>query len=185
MAESEKWDPLESLGPTGVTVAQNIARIRRAKTLTYTELASRLEDLGRVIPTLGLRKIESGGRRVDTDDLIALALALDVSPTTLLMPPADDASTTVNQATGVGDRDAENLWDWIAANQPLAPPGSGGPRGDAFFEFVNNAWPTWRLRLVGERIQLDMSRPTAISIPATPWLKVKEIRERRTDGNNK
>ena len=84
--------PIDSIGATGAVVARNISRLRRDQGLAYTELSKRLSELGRPIPTLGLRKIESGGRRVDVDDVIALSLALAVSPITLFMPyPLDDA----------------------------------------------------------------------------------------------
>jgi hypothetical protein len=60
--------------------------LRETQNLGYTKLASILEEMGRPIPELGLRRIESGDRRVDVDDLMALAMALGVSPVTLLMP---------------------------------------------------------------------------------------------------
>jgi hypothetical protein len=43
-------------------------------------------DLGRPIPPLGLRHLEAGNRRIDVDDLVVLADALDVSPLMLLLP---------------------------------------------------------------------------------------------------
>lgn len=54
--------------------------------MQYQELAERLEKVGRPIPVLGLRRIESEERRVDADDLVALAIVLNVSPVRLLMP---------------------------------------------------------------------------------------------------
>jgi len=77
------------LGPTGMTVADNIRRFREARRLGYAELSRGLSDLGREIPPLGLRRIEAGVRRVDTDDLVTIALALNVSPLALLLPAAD------------------------------------------------------------------------------------------------
>jgi transcriptional regulator with XRE-family HTH domain len=68
-------------------VRANLQRLREAQNLGFTKLARILdEEIGRPIPELGLRRIESGDRRVDVDDLMALAAALDVSPATLLMP---------------------------------------------------------------------------------------------------
>jgi 8-oxo-dGTP diphosphatase len=73
------------LGPVGGYVIRGLSRLRGR--LTYKELSDRLDQLGRPIPTLGLSRIERGNRRVDADDLIALAIALDVSPVELLLPP--------------------------------------------------------------------------------------------------
>lgn len=54
--------------------------------MVYAELSRKLAEMGREIPPLGLRRIETGERRVDVDDLVALALALDLSPLALLLP---------------------------------------------------------------------------------------------------
>jgi transcriptional regulator with XRE-family HTH domain len=51
-----------------------------------SELSRQLADMGRKTPPVGLGRIESGERRLDVDVLIALAVALGVSPTTLLTP---------------------------------------------------------------------------------------------------
>ena len=79
------------LGPTGRIVASRIAEIREARQMTFATLASKLAELGHPIPTLGLRRIESRARRVNVDDLVAIAVALDVSPQALLMPEYDTA----------------------------------------------------------------------------------------------
>ncbi len=135
--DEDQWDPLDSLGKTGATVAKNIRAIRRTRGLAYTELAAKLKDLQREIPTWGLRKIESGGRRVDTDDLIALAIALDVFPSTLLMPESANATDTV-EVTGVdGGIEARRWWHWLVAISPLQT------GRQAFFGVLNRAIPEW------------------------------------------
>lgn len=113
MAEPQKKNPL---GPTGRTVADNIKRIRGD--MQYVKLAARLEEIGRPIPTLGLRKIESYERRVDADDLLAIAVALEVSPVGLLMPVSGSADSMVT-ATGTGELPADNLLPWLRAEAPL------------------------------------------------------------------
>lgn len=55
--------------------------------LSYADLSRRLEELERPIPPLGLRHLETGARRIDVDDLVMLAIALEVPPMTLLLPP--------------------------------------------------------------------------------------------------
>ena len=79
------------LGPSGRAVAANIRRLLDEQNLKFVDLANRLKDLGRPIPPLGLRKIVGETRRVDADDLVALAVALGVSPVSLLMPKIDTA----------------------------------------------------------------------------------------------
>ncbi|MGO9100438.1 MAG: helix-turn-helix domain-containing protein [Mycobacterium sp.] len=76
----KKIDP----GPVGMIVARNVRRLRGDT--SYAELSRRLDELGRPIPPLGLRHLEAGARRIDVDDLVMLALALDVPPMTLVLP---------------------------------------------------------------------------------------------------
>ena len=68
---------------------RNVKRFREDQKLTYVELSDRLTGLGRPIPVLGLRRIERGERRVDVDDLMALADALQVMPADLLIPASE------------------------------------------------------------------------------------------------
>ncbi|MEU6339894.1 helix-turn-helix transcriptional regulator [Streptomyces sp. NPDC046977] len=75
-----------ALGPTGEMLRQNIRRAREDQRLTYVGLSNRLNEIGRPIPVLGLRRIEAGERRVDADDLVALAEALSTHPVLLLLP---------------------------------------------------------------------------------------------------
>ncbi|MDO3647671.1 helix-turn-helix domain-containing protein [Nocardia mangyaensis] len=93
---AEKKNPL---GPTGETVRANIAHYRAGLNLGYAELSRQLEALGRPIPVLGLSRIEKGERRVDADDLMALAVALNVSVLALLVPPSSRPDDEVVAAT--------------------------------------------------------------------------------------
>lgn len=135
--DEDKWEPLDSLGESGATVARNIRQIRKKRGFQYVELAEQLERLGREIPTWGLRKIESGGRRVDADDLVALAAALGVSPSSLLMPNlATVAKDDLVPITGNHKPiTASVVWRWLNAEEPLV-------RG-TFGTFVDLALPTW------------------------------------------
>lgn len=72
------------LGPTGLNVARSVRQYRNIRNFTYAELSRRLDGLNRRIPPLGLRQLEAGKRRVDVDDLVALAVALDASPQALI-----------------------------------------------------------------------------------------------------
>jgi transcriptional regulator with XRE-family HTH domain len=66
----------------------NVKHLRQARGLTYKELAEQLGHAGRPIPVLGLARLERGERRVDVDDLVALARALGVTPHELLFANA-------------------------------------------------------------------------------------------------
>lgn len=111
---AEKRNPL---GATGDTVRANITRIREAQNLTYAQLGRKLDQCGRAIPTLGLRRIESGERRVDVDDLMALAAALDVSPLDLLTPVAEEIALV--PVTGLGLVTVYELRNWMIGQPTL------------------------------------------------------------------
>lgn len=73
-------------GDLSEQIAGAVRRIREKRRLPYTELSERLNEIGRPIPVLGLRRIEKGERRVDVDELVALARALNVPPVVLMFP---------------------------------------------------------------------------------------------------
>ncbi len=116
--EQRKKNPL---GPTGKTVANNVKRLREKHGLEYTQLADRLAALKRPIPTLGLRRVEAGDRRVDADDLVALAIALGTNPNALLLPPSADAEHVLT-VTAAGMRPAWQVWKWARGEFPLTYP---------------------------------------------------------------
>lgn len=102
------------LGQTGDTVRKNIRVIRDKRGISGPELSEKLTELHRPIPPLGIHRIESGTRRVDVDDLVAIALALNVSPLALLLPTEAAAVLTD------GDQySAEQIWNWATGRQPL------------------------------------------------------------------
>lgn len=134
------------LGATGQTVADNIKRLRGD--MAYTKLAAKLEEIGRPIPTLGLRKIESYERRVDADDLIALAVALEVSPITLLMPDHENPGDDV-RITGIDETaSAAMVWEWLRAN--ALRPGQESIRLET--------WPGWERAWMQQVVITGLSR---------------------------
>lgn len=129
------------LGPTGINLTHVVRDLRG--NLSYAELSRRLAEIGREIPPLGLRRIESGERRVDADDLVALAVALDVSPISLLMPRSETGDDLV-EVTGVkGRMGARRFWRWLQGSAQL----SDG-KYDEFLTFVARTLPPWRHREV-------------------------------------
>lgn len=102
------------LGPIGANVAQTVRHFREKRRLGYAELSRKLSEMGREIPPLGLRRIESGDRRVDVDDLVALALALDVSVLALLLPTNSSCLVPHGRKW-----DAETIWSWANGSWSL------------------------------------------------------------------
>ncbi|AYF31479.1 hypothetical protein CSH63_29340 [Micromonospora tulbaghiae] len=85
--------PTVDIGPLGQQVASNVKALRGSTSLR--ELESRLRELGRPILASGLVKLEAGRRRVDIDDLVALARALRVPPIRLVLPLGTHDATEV------------------------------------------------------------------------------------------
>ncbi|GGZ80300.1 helix-turn-helix domain-containing protein [Streptomyces echinoruber] len=72
------------IGEAGERVAAAVAALRQSRGWDQRHLAERVTEAGRPMSTSVLGKIEAGARRVDVDDLVALAAALEVSPARLL-----------------------------------------------------------------------------------------------------
>lgn len=75
------------IGAMGAGVAENLKRIRSAQRMTTDRLAERMTELGRPMYANTITKIEKLQRRIDVDDLVALATALSVTPVQLLEEP--------------------------------------------------------------------------------------------------
>jgi transcriptional regulator with XRE-family HTH domain len=81
--------PRGQLGPAGNNVRRNVRRLREARRWSYREMEERLARAGQAIPVLAQSAIDTGKRRVDVDDLVALAAVFGLTPAELLEPPAD------------------------------------------------------------------------------------------------
>lgn len=68
-------------------VAENIADRRNHLGLSIAELSRRTHEAEHPLAALALRRIEAGERRIDVDDLTALAAILETTPAALLSPP--------------------------------------------------------------------------------------------------
>lgn len=101
-----------STGPTGETVRTNIASIRKQRGMTLRGLSDVMSTIGWPMSNSTLSQIENGSRRVDVDDLVAIAIALDVSPNGLLMPSGFDSNETI-EATGVQAISSKNFWYFL------------------------------------------------------------------------
>lgn len=132
------------VGPAGMIVAKNLERLRGA--VSYADLSRRLKFLGHEIAPLGLRRIEAGARKVSTDDLIALAIVLDVSPLALLLPSSEDGESQVEYLPSWSSRfvmgeslKAGDIWLWFGAERRLGLPGADG----SFGLFRARSIPDW------------------------------------------
>ena len=130
------------LGLTALVVAANVRRHRERMGLGFAQLSRELVRAGRDIPPLGLGRIESGERRVDVDELTALAAAFGVCPATLLMPDVEDQEAMA-QLTGTEKAQAQRIWSWLTGSYPL---------GGSVLSFFNVALPLWERDAVEEKI---------------------------------
>ncbi|MFD0630548.1 helix-turn-helix transcriptional regulator [Catenulispora yoronensis] len=121
---TEKKNPL---GPIGERVQWNVERLRTARKLTKADLSARTKEAGRLIPPLGISRIEAGTRRVDADDLVVLALALNVSPSALLLPPS--AGPEQINLTPTYQVSSDTAWLWAVGRRTAMDwePGEGVP----------------------------------------------------------
>lgn len=106
-------------GPTAMRVAENIKAVRKERGLLLDDLRERLSELGQPASKSGLSKIESGHRRVDVDELVALAIALETNPNRLLLSP--DGDSTELDLTPTSAWSALSAWAWACGELPNAP----------------------------------------------------------------
>lgn len=108
---------LKDLGPSGQRIRDNVKRLREAQGWSITRLAEQLKQNGSPIPRTALSRIESGHRKVDVDELVALAVALDVSPVSLLLPPEDTGEPV--EITNEVSAPWEVAWRWMHGEIPI------------------------------------------------------------------
>lgn len=111
------------LGPIGRAARMNIARIRKSLGLSLAEVASRMTGDHR-LSLSSLSKIETGGRRVDIDDLVAISAALDVSPLAIVLGLSADPDAQVT--LGGSTTHAVGAWRWALGDVPLSSPDRRG-----------------------------------------------------------
>lgn len=134
------------LSASGRAVAANVKRLRAARGMSLRALSEALGKVGRSLSQDAINKIENGSeqgttkqiRRVDVDDLVALAIALGVSPATLLLP--QDARGTA-EVTGAGEVEATLAWRWMWCQEPLILPDGEEEADRAQVEFMLNSRP--------------------------------------------
>lgn len=103
----------EGVVPVATYVGENVRRLRGKR--TYRSIAADLKMMGHPLHEVVLKRIESGERRIDVNDLVALALVFSVNPNYLLMPDADSADSEFVLMPGeMGvKRSAADIHDWL------------------------------------------------------------------------
>ncbi len=86
------------------------------------DLAAELESNQWALSASAISQIENGARRVDVDDLFALAIALDVTPALLLMPEAHSADERVDGPAPFGTTSASHVWAYLLLDPPPGDP---------------------------------------------------------------
>lgn len=112
---------MPAAGPVGRQLIDNLRELLEARGLSFRRASAALEELGRPIPPLGLSRAMEGKRRIDVDELVALAILLGVNPSALLLPrhaaPNEDIELTPEVQQPAGP-----TWAWADGKIPLPGP---------------------------------------------------------------
>lgn len=174
MSEQQYGRRAVEIGPTGKTVAENLARLRKTRGLSTRQLSAELERRGRSLSPSGITRMEKADRHVTTDELVALAAALGVNPSALLLPLKDGPAESI-EITGIGTVGASEAWDWADGQRPLGvAPGDA----DVLLDFDLYARPP-RHRLHKTPVR-EMNEDERAEVRR--WLGVPEPTEGGTDG---
>jgi transcriptional regulator with XRE-family HTH domain len=139
------------LGPVGEQVVQNVEELRKIRGLSLRALAAALGELGRPIGPNQLHALSQGARRVDADDLVALAIALGVNPNALLFDRHAVAGQVLMLTEEIDQR-AGVSWAWADGEMPLPTQlvAEGTPGlpvdGPEVFDFLEHSRPVARRR---------------------------------------
>jgi transcriptional regulator with XRE-family HTH domain len=113
--------PTPAWGSPTATLARRVRELREARGLSQYTLAAQLHELGIDFAREQIGNLEAGRRQsVTVEQTVALAYALNVSPSDLLTP-AD-----VAESMRIGNRDDIPAWrirKWLQGEGPLLRPG--------------------------------------------------------------
>lgn len=96
-------------------IGDQVLRAREARGLSQRGLERVLADIGYRLGNVAISRIETGSRRANVDDVIALALALDVTPVDLLLPLGRAATVPLP----TGERATWDVLRWFVGLGPL------------------------------------------------------------------
>jgi transcriptional regulator with XRE-family HTH domain len=104
-------------GPTAQRIRANLNQLRDQRRISLRALSKRLDRLGHPLLASGLSKIEMGTRRADVDDLVAIAIALDVAPNRLLL--VGTAGEEKLELAPEAQASERIVWLWATGEAPL------------------------------------------------------------------
>lgn len=102
-----------------------------------------LEAAGRPIAASSITNIEAGRRRVDADDLVALAIVFGVNPSALLLPLETEGSVDITTGGTVA---AATAWAWMDGQRPLRLDEDAAAALEQWGKFMRIARPASRRR---------------------------------------
>lgn len=105
-------------GEVSDLVRRNIKQLREERGMSTNDLAERMKSFGRPIQATAITRVESGERRVDVGDLVAFALALQVTPNRLLLPTDRGDEERYRFVPWIG-YDEKALWAWAMGEMVL------------------------------------------------------------------
>ena len=151
----ERGNPI---GPTARTVGENVSRFRSQLGFTQADLSRRLSENGRPIPVASIGRIDSGDRRVDVDDLMALSVALAVTPVALLLPATRSPQDRV-ELSGWGEVSAGWAWGYALGTRDLVDVVFTGDDGRARWDLplAARSFPLWAEEEVRRFYGLDQA----------------------------
>lgn len=146
----------KTAGPSSARVAANVRRLRTEQQLSTYELARLLGDAGWPIGAGGITRIEAGERRVDVDDLVALAVVFGVSPNLLLLPESPAPLLPLQAEVELAPNVVTNLggaWAWMTGEMVHRGSAPVTLRDEAQFALVNRPH---RFALLGDVNRADL-----------------------------
>jgi transcriptional regulator with XRE-family HTH domain len=109
----------ESPAEVGEVFSSRLREARDARRWTQQELSARLAELGAPMDRTTIAKLEKGQRQARVEELVAIAVALDVSPLYLILPLRLDAKVKLAPKLVVEAIEALN---WASGKGPLDRP---------------------------------------------------------------
>lgn len=151
---SEAQAKPNQVGPSGKHVASNVRRLRTTLGWSTYEVSAMLKDAGRPIAASSITNIEAGRRRVDADDLVALAVVFGVNPSALLLPVDESGSI---ELTGGGTVAGATVWEWADGERPLRLADDAAIATEQWARFLRLSRPQSRRRRGFDRMQSEVS----------------------------
>lgn len=124
---------MSDVDPVARRVGENVAELRGR--LSQQELVNRLRVIGMPMLKTTLSKLENAERKITVGELVALAIALGVSPNRLLLTPAARSDSYCPLSPNDATIPEVIAWNWAAGEMPLAEQHAPGVPAQNIDEF--------------------------------------------------